>query len=111
MKNSTTRVDEEEPEEHHREQQNRVLPSPWPSRSWQPAVEVDEDERIDQRAAVAHRNEHAPGVKLEASGGLTLAVARSVGETGVDFISVGALTHSVRALDVSLKIGLRASGG
>ena len=50
-------------------------------------------------------------VRTEASGNVTLETARSIAETGVDFISVGALTHSVRALDVSLKIGLRASGG
>lgn len=41
---------------------------------------------------------------LEASGGLTLARAREVGETGVDFISVGALTHSVAVLDLGLDL-------
>jgi nicotinate-nucleotide pyrophosphorylase (carboxylating) len=40
--------------------------------------------------------------QLEASGGITLDTVRSVAETGVDFISVGALTHSAPALDVSL---------
>jgi nicotinate-nucleotide pyrophosphorylase (carboxylating) len=40
--------------------------------------------------------------KLEASGGITLDTVRTVAETGVDFISVGALTHSAPALDVSL---------
>jgi nicotinate-nucleotide pyrophosphorylase (carboxylating) len=40
--------------------------------------------------------------ELEASGGITLETIRSVAETGVDFISVGALTHSAPALDVSL---------
>ena len=39
---------------------------------------------------------------LEASGGVTLANVREVAETGVDFISIGALTHSARALDLSL---------
>jgi nicotinate-nucleotide pyrophosphorylase (carboxylating) len=39
---------------------------------------------------------------LEASGGITLDTVRAVAETGVDFISVGALTHSAPALDVSL---------
>ncbi|MBI2170673.1 MAG: carboxylating nicotinate-nucleotide diphosphorylase [Chloroflexi bacterium] len=38
----------------------------------------------------------------EASGGITLATVRSVAETGVDLISVGALTHSVAAMDISL---------
>ena len=41
--------------------------------------------------------------KLEASGNITLANVRQVAETGVDIISVGALTHSVKALDISLK--------
>jgi nicotinate-nucleotide pyrophosphorylase (carboxylating) len=39
---------------------------------------------------------------LEASGGINLETVRAVAETGVDLISVGALTHSVRALDISL---------
>jgi nicotinate-nucleotide pyrophosphorylase (carboxylating) len=38
----------------------------------------------------------------EASGGITLETIRAVAETGVDFISIGALTHSAPALDVSL---------
>jgi nicotinate-nucleotide pyrophosphorylase (carboxylating) len=42
--------------------------------------------------------------KLEASGGITEATLLPVAETGVDYISVGALTHSVRSLDLSLKI-------
>ncbi|MDE2860217.1 MAG: carboxylating nicotinate-nucleotide diphosphorylase [Chloroflexota bacterium] len=42
---------------------------------------------------------------LEASGGVTLDTVRAVAETGVDLISVGALTHSVRALDISLDLG------
>jgi nicotinate-nucleotide pyrophosphorylase (carboxylating) len=41
---------------------------------------------------------------LEASGGVTLDTVREIAETGVDFISVGALTHSARSLDVSLEI-------
>jgi nicotinate-nucleotide pyrophosphorylase (carboxylating) len=40
--------------------------------------------------------------ELEASGGITLDNVRAVAETGVDFISIGALTHSAPALDVSL---------
>ncbi|WP_233496014.1 carboxylating nicotinate-nucleotide diphosphorylase [Geodermatophilus sp. TF02-6] len=42
--------------------------------------------------------------ELEATGGLTLAVAREVAETGVDFLSVGALTHSAPALDLALDL-------
>jgi nicotinate-nucleotide pyrophosphorylase (carboxylating) len=41
--------------------------------------------------------------KTEASGGITEATLRSVAQTGVDYISVGALTHSVKSLDLSLK--------
>jgi nicotinate-nucleotide pyrophosphorylase (carboxylating) len=41
---------------------------------------------------------------LEASGGVSLATVRAIAETGVDFISVGALTHSAVALDVSLEV-------
>ena len=43
--------------------------------------------------------------ETEASGGITELNLRAVAETGVDFISVGALTHSVKSLDLSLKIG------
>ena len=42
--------------------------------------------------------------KLEASGGVTLATVRAIAETGVDAISVGALTHSAPALDISLDL-------
>lgn len=53
------------------------------------------------RAAVAHV---AGRVPLEASGGITLETIRAVAETGVDRISIGALTHSVTALDISMRI-------
>jgi nicotinate-nucleotide pyrophosphorylase (carboxylating) len=46
----------------------------------------------------------AGAVPLEASGGITFDTVRSVAETGVDFISVGALTHSASAVDVSLEV-------
>lgn len=52
--------------------------------------------------ARAHRDATARPVLLEASGGLTLANARDVAETGVDYISVGALTHSSPVLDIGL---------
>jgi nicotinate-nucleotide pyrophosphorylase (carboxylating) len=42
--------------------------------------------------------------KLEASGNVTLDTVRQVAETGVDFISVGELTHSAKVFDVSLKL-------
>jgi len=43
-------------------------------------------------------------VKFEASGGVTLKTVRQIAATGVDFISVGALTHSARAIDFSLEL-------
>jgi nicotinate-nucleotide pyrophosphorylase (carboxylating) len=55
----------------------------------------------DLRAAVALARQH-PGVRLEASGGLRLDMARAVAQTGVDFIAVGAITHSSPALDLGL---------
>ena len=55
---------------------------------------------VDQlREAVTHV---AGRAKLEASGGVTLATLRAVASTGVDFVSIGALTHSAPALDLSL---------
>jgi nicotinate-nucleotide pyrophosphorylase (carboxylating) len=55
----------------------------------------------DMRLAVAMIGHQ---VESEASGGITLDNLRAVGETGVDFVSLGALTHSARALDVSLEV-------
>jgi nicotinate-nucleotide pyrophosphorylase (carboxylating) len=43
-------------------------------------------------------------IPLEASGGITLENVRAYADTGVDFISVGALTHSVAAVDLSMRI-------
>ena len=43
-------------------------------------------------------------VPLEASGGVTLESVRAVAETGVDFVSIGALTHAARSLDVSMEV-------
>jgi nicotinate-nucleotide pyrophosphorylase (carboxylating) len=48
-------------------------------------------------------------VKLEASGGVTLKTVRAVAKTGVDYISVGALTHSAQAADIGADIVFRAS--
>ncbi|WP_435015639.1 carboxylating nicotinate-nucleotide diphosphorylase [Tundrisphaera sp. TA3] len=52
--------------------------------------------------AVRRRDARAPGILLEASGGVTLATVRALAETGVDRISVGALTHSAPSLDIGL---------
>lgn len=84
-------------------------------------VEVDSLEQLDEalalevdlvlldnmplwmtQAAVVRRKKRAPRTRLESSGGLTLDVARDYAGTGVDYLAVGALTHSVRALDLGL---------
>jgi len=56
------------------------------------------------REAVALRDRSGRRLFLEASGNLTLDRARAVAETGVDFLSVGALTHSAPAADISLRL-------
>ncbi len=56
------------------------------------------------RQAVAMRNASGRKLFLEASGNLSLERARGVAETGVDFLSVGALTHSAPAADLSLRL-------
>jgi nicotinate-nucleotide pyrophosphorylase (carboxylating) len=56
------------------------------------------DELREAVALVAGR------AKLESSGGLTLDTARAVGETGVDYLAVGALTHSSPVLDIGLDL-------
>jgi nicotinate-nucleotide pyrophosphorylase (carboxylating) len=45
-----------------------------------------------------------PGITIEATGGITLDNVRDYAAAGVDFVSVGALTHSVRAADISLEL-------
>ncbi len=95
--------------------QTRILPGPF-------EIEVDTLEHFDWalgclpeivlldnmtpeqlREAVLRRNEKAPKIQLEASGGVTLETVRAIAETGVERISVGALTHSAPALDISLE--------
>jgi nicotinate-nucleotide pyrophosphorylase (carboxylating) len=86
-------------------------------------VEVDSLEQLDEvlgeqvelvlldnlpvwqtQIAVQRRDARAPGVKLESSGGLSLENARAYAATGVDYLAVGALTHSVRVLDIGLDV-------
>ena len=65
---------------------------------------LDEFSLVDLRAAVALNRSHRNGpIKLEASGSITLETLRAIGETGVDFISVGSLTKHVRAIDLSMR--------
>lgn len=56
------------------------------------------------KEAVLLKEKHSPKILLEASGNITLENIAEYAKTGVDMISVGALTHSVRSLDVSLEI-------
>jgi nicotinate-nucleotide pyrophosphorylase (carboxylating) len=84
-------------------------------------VEVDSLEQLDEllgeepelilldnfpvwqtQMAVQRRDTRAPAVLLESSGGLSLETAATYAATGVDYLSIGALTHSVRVLDIGL---------
>jgi nicotinate-nucleotide pyrophosphorylase (carboxylating) len=65
------------------------------------AILLDNMGLDELRAAVARAGGRA---RLEASGGVSLENVRAIAETGVDEISVGALTHSARSLDVSLEL-------
>ncbi len=56
------------------------------------------------REAVALRDERQPGLALEASGGITLDNVAAVAGSGVERVSIGALTHAVSSLDVSLEV-------
>ena len=68
-----------------------------------PDIVLLDNMSLDQmREAVRRRNAVAPSIKLEASGGVNLQTVRGIAETGVDRISVGALTHSAPALDIAL---------
>jgi nicotinate-nucleotide pyrophosphorylase (carboxylating) len=86
-------------------------------------VEVDSLEQLDEvldeaaelvlldnfpvwqtQTAVQRRDARAPATKLESSGGISLDTAADYAGTGVDYLAVGALTHSVRVLDIGLDI-------
>lgn len=66
------------------------------------AILLDNMSPEQLRTAVQRIREARPGVRIEASGGVTLETVRAIAETGVDLVSVGALTHSARAFDLSL---------
>jgi nicotinate-nucleotide pyrophosphorylase (carboxylating) len=86
-------------------------------------VEVDSLEQLDEilgegvelvlldnfpvwqtQVAVQRRDSRSPATKLESSGGLTLDTAAEYAGTGVDYLAIGALTHSVRVLDIGLDL-------
>ena len=60
--------------------------------------------RVWQAQMAVQRRDARAGVKLEASGGLSLENAHEYASTGVDYLAVGALTHSVRVLDIGLDL-------
>ena len=68
------------------------------------AVLLDNMAPAECARAVERLKTHTRRVPLEASGGITFENVRAYAEAGVDFISVGALTHSVQAVDLSLRV-------
>jgi nicotinate-nucleotide pyrophosphorylase (carboxylating) len=68
------------------------------------AILLDNMSPEDARKAVERCAHHGRRIPLECSGGINLENVRAYAETGVDFISVGALTHSARAVDMSLRV-------
>ena len=65
---------------------------------------IDNQSPATVRAWAALARQLAPEIAIEATGGITLANVREYAAAGADFISVGALTHSVRAADISLEL-------
>jgi nicotinate-nucleotide pyrophosphorylase (carboxylating) len=68
------------------------------------AILLDNMSPQDAKTAVERCTRHERRIPLECSGGINLENVRAYAETGVDFISVGALTHSARAVDMSLRV-------
>ena len=68
------------------------------------AVLLDNMAVPELKNAVARAKTVRPAILCEASGGVRLVTVRSIAETGVDMISVGGLTHSVRSLDIGLDL-------
>ncbi len=68
------------------------------------AILLDNMSLITLRKAVALRDRLAPGVQLEASGGVTLKTVAAIAQCGVDFVSVGAITHSAPQIDFAMDI-------
>ncbi len=68
------------------------------------AILLDNMSVADVKLAVEHCSSLEKKIPLESSGGITLENVRAYAETGVDFISVGALTHSAVAVDMSMRV-------
>ncbi len=67
-------------------------------------IMLDDFSLEDMRAAVARNRAAGRPARLEASGSVALEMARTIAETGVDYISVGALTKHVHAIDLSMRL-------
>ena len=65
---------------------------------------LDNQTPDEARKLVEMARDLNPAVLIESSGGMSLDTVRSFAEAGVDLISVGRLTHSARAVDISFKI-------
>ncbi len=61
------------------------------------------------REWAAKARELSPGIEVEATGGIDLTNVRDYAEAGADFVSIGAITHSVRAVDISLELTSRSN--
>jgi len=72
-------------------------------------IMLDDFSLDDMRLAVARNRARGSPVKLEASGSVSLETVRAIAETGVDCISVGALTKHVRAIDLSMRLEFSTS--
>jgi nicotinate-nucleotide pyrophosphorylase (carboxylating) len=69
---------------------------------------LDELTLDDMRTAVERNRQHGSKAKLEASGSVTLANVREIALTGVDYISIGAITKHVQAVDLSMRFEFQA---
>jgi nicotinate-nucleotide pyrophosphorylase (carboxylating) len=67
-------------------------------------IMLDDFTLADMRTAVARNRARGALAKLEVSGSVSLEAVRAIAETGVDYISVGALTKHVRAIDLSMRL-------
>jgi nicotinate-nucleotide pyrophosphorylase (carboxylating) len=65
-------------------------------------VDNQPPETVREWSTIARRR--SPGIEIEATGGITLDNVRAYAEAGADFISIGALTHSVQAVDIALEV-------
>ena len=68
---------------------------------------VDNQSPATLRVWAEEARQRSPGIEIEATGGITLENVRAYAVAGADFISIGGLTHSVRAADIALEVGIQ----